>query len=113
MHIGFRYLGFGFGDRQDQAVSDKVAVMSNTHLPQTKNEVQRSLGIASYYCRFIPRFGSMATPLIDLLKGRKGPKSPLKWEAPALSTFQAAKDTLCVYPLIHMPLPEALRTHLM
>lgn len=60
-HHGYtsvQYLGFRIGGGRVRAVPNKVATLRQENLPQIKKELQRFIGLASYYCRFIPGFVS-------------------------------------------------------
>lgn len=46
-----------------------------------------SLASSAYYWRLIPWIASLATPLMVMLKGQKGPKAILQWEPQALTSF--------------------------
>uniref|UniRef100_A0A8K9UMP7 Gypsy retrotransposon integrase-like protein 1 n=1 Tax=Oncorhynchus mykiss TaxID=8022 RepID=A0A8K9UMP7_ONCMY len=49
--------------------SDRIAAVSNWLTPTMVKEVQRFLGFANYYRRFIRGFGQVAAPITSLLKG--------------------------------------------
>jgi hypothetical protein len=48
---------------------DRVKAVRNWPIPTTVKEVQRFLGFANYYRRFIRGFGQVAAPITALLKG--------------------------------------------
>uniref|UniRef100_A0A8C7JX47 Peptidase metallopeptidase domain-containing protein n=1 Tax=Oncorhynchus kisutch TaxID=8019 RepID=A0A8C7JX47_ONCKI len=48
---------------------DRVAAVHNWQTPTTVKELQRFLGFANYYWRFIWGFGQVAAPITSLLKG--------------------------------------------
>lgn len=63
------------------------------------------MGLANYYCRFIPDFAILSIPLTDLLKGGKGAK-PIHLRAMALTAFHDLKRALCEQTKLHTPLPD-------
>ena len=67
-----KFLGFrvsAAGVQPDQA---KIEAISRWPLPlRTRKDVQKFLGLASYYRNFIPGFARIAAPLTDLLKKEK------------------------------------------
>uniref|UniRef100_A0A4W5QCZ4 ribonuclease H n=1 Tax=Hucho hucho TaxID=62062 RepID=A0A4W5QCZ4_9TELE len=53
----------------EEMESDRISVVRNWPTPTTVKEVQRFLGFANYYRRFIQGFGQVAAPITSLLKG--------------------------------------------
>ena len=49
--------------------NDCIAAVRNWPIPTTGKEVQRFLGFANFYRRFIRGFGQVAAPITSLLKG--------------------------------------------
>lgn len=65
-----QYLGFCVGSGTVQAIPDKVDTLCKVPWPQyNKQDVQRFLGLASYYRWFVPYFTSLAASLSDLTQG--------------------------------------------
>ena len=46
----------------------KVEVVVNWEIPTSVTEIHSFLGLASYYCRFIPGFSSIALPMTKLIR---------------------------------------------
>uniref|UniRef100_A0A673Z540 Gypsy retrotransposon integrase-like protein 1 n=1 Tax=Salmo trutta TaxID=8032 RepID=A0A673Z540_SALTR len=67
---------------------DRVTAVRNWPTPGTVKEVQRFLGFANYYRRFIRGFGQVAAPITSLMKG--GPVW-LRWLAEADRAFSRLK----------------------
>lgn len=53
-----QYLGFHIGRGEIWDIPDKVAALRDVPLPSIKKELQQFLGLANYYCRFVPCFSS-------------------------------------------------------
>ena len=47
---------------------EKVQKVKDWPVPSNEKEVHSFLGLASYYCRFIPQFAKWANPLHDLIR---------------------------------------------
>ncbi|KAK1794898.1 hypothetical protein P4O66_009904, partial [Electrophorus voltai] len=56
---------------------DKVTAIQNWPKPTTVKELQRFLGFANFYRRFVCGFGDIAAPISDLLK--KQGRQQLQW----------------------------------
>ncbi len=75
----------------------------NWPTPKTTKELQRFLGFANFYRRFIRNFSTIAAPLISLLKGGK-PLSRLVHCS--IRGFQQLKQRFISAPILHHPDPE-------
>ena len=76
------YLGYfisGEGVATDPA---KIEAMISWPLPQTLRQLRGFLGLAGYYRRFIPKFGIVTKPLIEMLK-----KDSFVWSTAATLAF--------------------------
>ena len=74
------------GITMDQA---KVAAVTEWPLPDCIKALQRFLGFANFYRRFIRNFSSVAAPLTALLRGapRKLSKEPRRRHGPHISVY--------------------------
>ncbi|KAK3569467.1 hypothetical protein QTP86_031438 [Hemibagrus guttatus] len=66
-------------------------------------ELQRFLGFANFYRRFIRNYSSVAGPLTSLLRGK--PKK-LTWTDQARSAFQQLKNCFTTAPILQHPDPD-------
>ncbi|KAI2667311.1 Transposon Tf2-9 polyprotein [Labeo rohita] len=71
--------------------------------PSTLKELQRFLGFANFYRRFIRHFSSVAAPLTAMV--RKG-ASRLAWSQPALQAFDDLRQRFTTAPILHHPDPD-------
>ena len=76
---------------------DRVKAVHNWPTPTTVKEVQRFLGFANYYRRFIWGFGQVSAPITSLLKG--GPVR-LQWPAEADGAFRRLKALFTKAPVL-------------
>ena len=63
------FLGHRISTSGVEMESDRISAVSNWPTPTTVKEVQRFLGFANYYRRFIRDFGQVAAPITSLLTG--------------------------------------------
>ena len=94
---------------------EKVTKIKDWPTPKTPKEVHSFVGLASYYCRFIPNFAKWAGPLHALIvpasfkqKIRKGKmkKSNLpefQWTPACQEGFDQLKKTLMEAPVLAYP----------
>ncbi|KAL0152770.1 hypothetical protein M9458_052493 [Cirrhinus mrigala] len=97
------FLGYvisGDGVRMEQ---NKVSAISQWKEPQTIKELQRFLGFANFYRRFIRNFSLLATPLTALLKGTK---KTLQWNSNTREAFQSLKQAFTSTPVLQHPDPN-------
>ncbi len=88
--------GVSMDDKKVQAVLDWPQ-------PQTVKELQRFLGFANFYRRFIRNFSSIASPLTAMTKRNT---SRLVWFSEALRSFQELKARFTSAPILRHPDPE-------
>jgi len=88
------------GVRMDER---KVTAVREWPIPSTIKELQRFLGFANFYRRFIQHYSSITGPLTNLLRGK--PKS-LSWTPAATQAFETLKIAFTTAPLLVHPDPE-------
>ncbi len=71
--------------------------------PSTVKELQRFLGFANFYLRFIRAFSSITAPLTSML--RQKPKS-LSWSSEASRSFDQLREAFCTAPTLAYPDPQ-------
>ncbi|KAK3568022.1 hypothetical protein QTP86_028613, partial [Hemibagrus guttatus] len=81
----------------------KVQAVTEWPAPTSVRELQRFLGFANFYRRFIRNYSSVAGPLTSLLRGK--PKK-LTWTDPARSAFQQLKNSFTTAPILRHPDPD-------
>ncbi|KAK3517438.1 hypothetical protein QTP70_010681 [Hemibagrus guttatus] len=88
------------GVRMDEK---KVTAVRDWPTPTTVKELQRFLGFANFYRRFIRGYSSVTSPLTNLLRNK--PKT-LVWTPAATHAFQTLKQAFTTAPLLVHPDPE-------
>ncbi len=81
----------------------KINSVLNWPTPKTTKDLQRFLGFANFYRRFIRNFSTIAAPLTSLLKGGK---RYFVWSTAASEAFQQLKERFTSAPILHHPDPE-------
>ncbi|KAL0160140.1 hypothetical protein M9458_043865, partial [Cirrhinus mrigala] len=81
----------------------KVNAVRNWPCPTTLKELQRFLGFANFYRRFIRGFSSVAAPLSSMVK--RG-ISRLAWTPPAIQAFLDLRQRFTSAPILHHPDPN-------
>ncbi|KAL0180227.1 hypothetical protein M9458_025669, partial [Cirrhinus mrigala] len=81
----------------------KVEAVLNWPRPSTLRELQRFLGFANFYRRFIRNFSTVAAPLTAMVK--KG-SSRLTWPQAALQAYGELRQRFSSAPILHHPDPE-------
>ncbi|XP_071061873.1 uncharacterized protein [Pseudochaenichthys georgianus] len=95
------YLGFTIGRGNVRPQERKVQAIQDWPRPSTKKQVKTFLGLTSYYCRFIPNFSTIASPLTDLT--RDSQPLMVKWTGEAEHAFEGLKRALCARPVLVTP----------
>ncbi|KAI2659613.1 Transposon Ty3-I Gag-Pol polyprotein [Labeo rohita] len=97
------FLGYVITPEEVQMDQGNVDVVQNWPQPSTVKEMQRFLGFANFYCRFIANFSQVSAPLTSLL--RKKSKT-LTWTPAALDAFHQLKTAFCTAPTLTYPDPH-------
>jgi hypothetical protein len=96
------FLGYRISTSGVVMECDRVNAVRNWPTPTTLKEVQRFLGFANYYRRFILGFGQVAAP-ITLLKGEP---VRLRWSAEVDGAFNRLKALFTDAPVLAHPDPS-------
>ncbi len=98
-----QFLGYIIGREGIQMDQGKVTAVAEWPTPQTIKELQRFLGFANFYHRFIKGFSLLTAPLTTLLRGK--PKS-LSWSSNAHEAFDSLKTAFSTAPILRHPDPH-------
>jgi len=93
------FLGVVIGPRGVEMQKEKVEGVLNWPAPKNVKEVQKFLGLANYYRRFIKDFAKIAAPLHVLV--RKEQK--WKWEKEQEEVFGRLKEVFTTEPVLVIP----------
>ena len=97
------FLGYRSSTSGVEMESERISAVRNWQTPTTVKEVQRLLGLANYYRRFIRGFGQVAAPITSLLKG--GPVCS-QWLAEADRAFGHLRALFTSAPVLAHPDPS-------
>uniref|UniRef100_A0A4W5R815 Gypsy retrotransposon integrase-like protein 1 n=1 Tax=Hucho hucho TaxID=62062 RepID=A0A4W5R815_9TELE len=97
------FLGYRISTSGLEMESDCIAAVRNWPTPTTVKKVQRFLGFANYYRRFILGFGQVAAPITSLLK--EGPVR-LQWSAEVDRAFGHLRALFTSAPVLAHPDPS-------
>jgi len=93
------FLGVVIGPKGVEMQKKKVEGVLNWPIPRNVKEVQKFLGLANYYRRFIKNFARIAAPLHMLV--RKEQK--WKWEKKQEEVFKELKAVFTTEPILTIP----------
>ncbi len=97
------FLGYNISHQVVEMDDSKVRAVTDCPQPTTVKELQRFLGFANFYRRFIRNYSLIASPLTSLLKGKP---SKLKWTEEATQAFTKLKDNFTTAPILKHPDPN-------
>ncbi|XP_062842684.1 uncharacterized protein lrfn4b [Trichomycterus rosablanca] len=96
------FLGFIIREGQIQMDPNKTQAVWDWPTPSSIKEVQRFLGFAHFYRRFIRGFSSVAAPISALTKKSR---HPFRWNLEAEAAFQELKQRFTSAPILALPDP--------
>ncbi len=97
------FLGYVISSEGVTMDDSKVQAVLNWPKPTTIKELQRFLGFANFYRRFIRSFSMVAAPLTSLLQGGK---QRLNWTQASEQSFRQLKERFTSAPILHHPNPD-------
>jgi len=96
---GVIYLGYMVSKAGIAADPQKVEAIQNFPLPHDLTSLSSFLGLASYYCRFIPEFSTIVGPLYVLTHKNV----EFMWEQAQQDSFNQLKQLLIRAPVLAFP----------
>ncbi|KAL0146463.1 hypothetical protein M9458_058231 [Cirrhinus mrigala] len=97
------FLGYYISHQVIKMDTAKVQAVTEWPQPTTIKELQRFLGFANFYRRFIRNYSTVASPLTSLLKGKP---NKLKWTEEANRAFISLKERFTSAPILRHPDPN-------
>jgi len=94
-----KFLGVVIGPKGVEMQKKKVEGVLNWPAPRNVKEVQKFLGLANYYRRFIKDFARIAAPLHVLVRKEK----KWKWEKEQKEAFEKLKAEFTTEPVLAIP----------
>ncbi|XP_061550331.1 uncharacterized protein LOC133411694, partial [Phycodurus eques] len=93
------FLGFVLAQGEVKMDPCKVDAVINWPTPTSRKDVQRFLGFANFYRKFIRNFSSIASPLHDLTS----PHKHFAWNPLCQAAFQKLKSSFTSAPILTLP----------
>uniref|UniRef100_A0A8D0AQG0 Reverse transcriptase n=1 Tax=Sander lucioperca TaxID=283035 RepID=A0A8D0AQG0_SANLU len=93
------FLGYIVESGQVKTDPSKVQAVTEWPVPTTRKELQRFLGFANFYRRFIQNHSSLVAPMTRLTS----PSIPFVWSAAAAKAFMELKDRFSSAPILVQP----------
>ncbi len=97
------FLGYHISHHGVEMDNSKIHAVTEWPQPSTIKELQRFLGFANFYRRFIRNYSMIASPLTSLLKGKP---SKLRWSNEATAAFTKLKSSFTSAPILKHPDPN-------
>jgi len=97
-----RYPNDPFGSSIIWWIPTKVKAVADWLTPDSRRAVQRFLGFANFYRRFILNFSQVALPLTDLTSTKKR----FCWSSQAQTAFESLKSRFISVPILNTPDPS-------
>jgi hypothetical protein len=95
------YLGLLISCNRIQMDPGKVRSVTDWPAPRNVTELQRFIGFANFYRRFIDHFSKTTCPLHDLTKD----KTPFRWDDTCDAAFEALKVAFTTAPILKIADP--------
>lgn len=96
------FLGLVLAEGEIRINPEKVSAVVEWATPSSHKEVQRFLGFANFYRKFICNYSTIATPLHDLYS----PHRPFVWSPKCEAAFQGPKKSFTSTPVLILSDPS-------
>uniref|UniRef100_A0A8C5Q592 Gypsy retrotransposon integrase-like protein 1 n=2 Tax=Leptobrachium leishanense TaxID=445787 RepID=A0A8C5Q592_9ANUR len=96
------FLGFIISPGSIEMDPQKIQAIHTWPIPRTIKEVQRFIGFANFYRRFIKRFSDIIHPLTQLTKS----SVPFHWTSQAQKAFNTLQERFTTAPILTLPKPQ-------
>lgn len=93
-----KFLGFIISPDGIKTDPEKIEVVKNWPMPQSKKDVQSFLGLTGFYRRFIKDYSKIAVPLHNYVAGNE------TWYDKQIQAFEKLKQALITAPLLVHPI---------
>ena len=97
-----QYLGHLVSEEGFKLLPEKIKSIKNMPPPKTAKEVKQFLGLAGYYCKFVPRFADLSRPLTNLSRQSVG----FEWTEKCQKSFDNLRELFTKYPILRYPDPN-------
>ena len=98
------FLGHKIGGGKVAVPQNRARSVAEYVRPKNKKGVRAFLGLAGYYRRFVPNFGSLAVPLTKMTK--KGMPDCVEWTQEGVQAFTAISKSLVNTCSLTIPLSK-------
>jgi hypothetical protein len=78
---------------------EKIKVVENYPIPNKAKDLQKFLGLANYFRKFIPKYSELCAPLYVLIRK----DSKWNWTEEHLRIFNILKEKLISYTILRQP----------
>lgn len=92
------YLGHVISSEGVATDAGKIEAVKNWPRPRTIKHVGSFLGLTSYYRRFVPHYGTLAKPLVNITK-----EAGFTWSTDSQAAFEALKEAMISAPVLALP----------
>ncbi|XP_061644606.1 uncharacterized protein LOC133485210 [Phyllopteryx taeniolatus] len=96
------FLGYIIAKEQLQPDPVKIQAVISWPIPSTRKELQRFIGLANFYRRFIRDYSKVA----DLLTSLTSTSSPFHWTPVASQAFERLQELFTSSPILRQPDPS-------
>jgi len=89
-----KFLGFQLSKDGWAPTESKAAAIVEWPAPEIVTHLRSFLGMANFFCTFIPLYSDMSFSLTELLKDTKGRQQTLQWSMACQTAFVSLKTAL-------------------
>ena len=95
------FIGHDIGKGIIEPDEENIRKVRDASRPTTKKELRSFIGLAGFYCDFVPNFSAIAVPLTDLTK--KCQPNQIEWKEAQEAAYRTLKNAVTSKPVLHLP----------